>query len=359
MRTRARRLLATALTCALAPGAARALTAEEILNYKGPDREKLLIEGARAEGQATIYSSLTINQMMRPLAEAFQKKYPFVKLNYWRAESANIFTKLSAEARAGNVVADVVEGTGVGEAVVQAGFTQAWSSPALDELPSRYLDPNRMWAPTRRSFYSAAYNTRLTPEDAAPKTYDDLLDPRWKGRIFWHVSTSSGAPLFITNLRLAWGEDRALDYLKRLAAQRVVNMTAGSGRLLVDRVMAGEIGLALNIFAHHPVISRAKGASVNSAMLDPVASTVGTMAFPKGLRHPHAAMLLADFFLSREGQKILSDAEYFPVREDTPTKPGLAPIIEAVARSKENFISPETLVKFTPSSEQIIQDWFR
>ena len=348
-----------ALAFALSPGAARALSGEKILNYRGADREALLLDGARAEGQVTIYSSLTINQMMRPLADAFQKKYPFVKLNYWRAESANIFTKLSAESRANNVVADVVEGTGVGEAVVKAGFTQAWTSPALAELPARYLDANAMWVPTRRSFYSVAYNTKQTPDEAIPRTYEDLLDPRWKGRMYWHANTSSGGPLFITNLRLAWGEDKALDYLKRLAAQRMVNMTSGSGRLLVDRVMAGEIGLALNIFAHHPIISRARGAAVNSAMLDPVASTVGTMALPRGLRHPHAAMLFVDFFLSKEGQKILSDAEYFPVREDVPTLPGLAPIIEALSRSKENFVNPETLVKYTLSSEQMISDLFR
>ncbi len=358
MRAIVRSAAATALVLA-ATAPARALTTEEILNYKGADREAVLLEGARREGHVTIYSSLTVNQMMRPLAEAFMKKYPFVKLNFWRAESANIFTRLSAESRADNVVADLVEGTGVGEAVVQAGFTQSWTSPVLAELPARYLDRNRMWAPTRRSFYSAAYNTKSTPDAAIPRSYEDLLDPRWKGQLYWHANTSSGGPLFLTNLRLAWGEDRALGYFKRLAAQRIVNMTAGSGRMLVDRVMAGEIGIALNIFAHHPIISRAKGAAVNSAMLDPIATTVAAMAFPKGLRHPNAAMLLTDFFLGKEGQKILADAEYFPVREDVPTMPGLAPIIEAVATSKENFVDPETLMKMTPSSEKMIADLFR
>ena len=155
------------------------------------------------------------------------------KLNYWRAESANIFTKLSAESRAGNVVADVVEGTGVGEQVVVAGFTQAWHSPLLAEIPARYLDRNAMWAPTRRSFYAAAYNTKLTTGDAIPRAYEDLLDPRWAGgKMYWHANTSSGGPLFLTNLRLAWGEDRAMEFFKRLAAQRIVNMTSGSGRLL-------------------------------------------------------------------------------------------------------------------------------
>ena len=338
---------------------ARALTTEEILNYKGADREQILLEGARREGQVTLYSSMIANQMLRPLADAFSKKYPFVKFNYWRAESANLFTKLSAESRANNVVADVVEGTGVGEAVVQAGLTQAWSTPIFAELPSRYLDKNGMWAPTRRSFFGIAYNTKLTPEERVPKTYEDLLAPHLKGRMAWHAGSSSGSDLFVTNLRLAWGEDRAADFMKRLATQQVVNMTAGSARLLVDRVMAGEMSVALNIFAHHPLISRAKGAPVNSQLMDPVASTVGTMVMPKGLRHPHAAMLLADFILSKEGQKILSDAEYFPVRDDVAPLPGLAPIVEGVAKLNENFANPEKLVKFTASSGQMIQDLFR
>ncbi len=338
---------------------ARALTVEEILTFREANRAAMLIAGARQEGQVTLYSSMIVNQMLRPLAEAFNKKYPDVRLTYWRAESAALFTKLSAEVRARNVVADVVEGTGVGEAVVQAGLTQKWASPRFAELPARYLDANNMWAPTRRSFFSIAYNTRAIPEAQAPKTYEDLLDPQYQSKMVWHAGSSSGAALFISNLRLAWGEERALAYLKRLAAQKVVNLAAASARALVDRVIAGETAIALNIFAHHPLISRAKGAQVNSQLMDPVASTVGTMAIPSGAPHPHAAMLLADFILSAEGQQILSAAAYFPVREDTPPQARLAPILEGVAGRHENFVNPETLVRMTPSSQQILQDLFR
>src|SRR6266699_3052777 len=101
-----------AMICA---GAARAQSPEDILLYKGPDREQKLIEGARKEGQVVIYAALIVNQAMRPIAEKFQKKYPFVKLSYWRADSEDITAKLAAEVRANNVVADVFEGTGVGE----------------------------------------------------------------------------------------------------------------------------------------------------------------------------------------------------------------------------------------------------
>src|ERR1700704_617233 len=102
---------------------APAQTPADILLYNGPDREQKLIEGAKKEGQVVIYSALIVNQAMRPIAEKFGKKYPFIKMTYWRADSEDIATKLSAEVRANNVVADVFEGTGVGEQAVQAGLT--------------------------------------------------------------------------------------------------------------------------------------------------------------------------------------------------------------------------------------------
>ena len=125
---------------------------------------------------------------------------------------------------------------------------------------------------------------------------------------------------------------RRREYFQKLAAQKVINFGSGSARTLVDRVIAGEFPIALNIFAHHPLISRAKGAPVNSQLMDPVASTAGTMIIPRGVRNPHAALLLADFILSQEGQQILADADYFPVRSDVPPKDVLASVIPAARR---------------------------
>src|SRR6476659_714570 len=118
---------------------ARAL--DNPLTYTGPDRQAALIEGAKAEGEVVFYSAMIVNQALRPVSEAFMKKYPFVKVNYWRAESAGIFTKLSAEVRAGKVAADVVEGTGIGEAAIQAGFVQPYKTPAIEKIPERHRDP--------------------------------------------------------------------------------------------------------------------------------------------------------------------------------------------------------------------------
>jgi ABC-type Fe3+ transport system substrate-binding protein len=204
-----------------------------------------------------------------------------------------------------------------------------------------------------------AYNTKLVPPDQVPKTYDDLLDPKWKGKIAWRIGTSSGTPLFITTIRLARGEDKAQEYFAKLSEQKIINFGSGSARTLVDRVIAGEIPIALNIFAHHPLISKAKGAPVNTVLLDPVPSTAGTMVVPKGVRHPHAAMLLADFILSKEGQEIFAKAEYFPVRPDVAPLETLAPVVPKRAGVQELFVGSEKLNRYYESSQKIWEERFR
>ena len=346
-----------ALLSALA--SARAQSNDEILTYRGADREQKLIEGAKKEGQVVIYGALIQNQAMRPLADGFGKKYPFVKITTWRADSEDIVQKAAAEVRANNVVADLIEGTGAGEQAVEANIALPYYAPAVEGFPAAYRSSTGLWAPTRLSYYSIAYNTKQVGADKAPKSYEALLDPQWRGKMAWRIGSSTGTPLFITNLRLAWGEERARAYFDKLREQKIVNFGAGSARTLVDRVIAGEYAIALNIFAHHPLISKAKGAPVNSQLMDPVATTAATMSVVKGLHHPYAAMLLADYILSKEGQAILARAEYFPVDPDVPPLPALAPIVPKIAGVPENFVGPDKLIKFTDSSEDVYQKLFR
>jgi iron(III) transport system substrate-binding protein len=348
-----------AIGCVLATPAIAQDAHDNILTYSGPDRAEKLIEGARQEGQLTYYSAMIVNQALRPLTAAFQKKYPFIKMSYWRGDSEDMETKLAAEMRANNPVVDVVEGTGIGELAVRAGFAQPVWSPELANIPVEMRDPRRLWVPTRVSYFSIAYNTRLTAADSAPRTYQDLLDEKWKGRMAWPLLSAIGAPLFVTNLRLAWGEDKAMAYLRQLRAQNIVNFGAGNPRTLVDRVIAGEYAIALQIFAHHPLISAGKGAPVTSRLLPPVATAPGTLAISKGSRHPHAAALLMDFLLSKEGQQILAVAEYLPVRRDIEPLAQIAAIVPSRAGVEENFISPEKLNAYTESSAKIVENLFR
>ncbi len=351
--------MAAALSALIPAASAAALTTEEILNYQGIDRAQVLLDGAKKEGEVVLYSGIIVNQALRPIAEAFMQAYPFLKLTYLRADSEELVAKLTAEVRANNVVADLAEGTGIAEEAIGAGIVQPFSTPVLATYPERYRDPNHLWAPTRLSYFSIAYNTKLVPPDKVPKTYADLLDPQWKGKMAWPFRAATGTDLFVTNLRMAWGDDKAMDYFKVLAGQGIINFASGSARTLVDRVIAGEYPIALAIYAHHPLISAGKGAPVNSQLMDPVASAAGTIVAVKGMKHPYAAMLLVDFVLSEKGQQILAAAEYFPARPDVAPLPQLAAVVPQKAGFTENFIGPDAMNKFTPGTEAIVQELFR
>ena len=331
----------------------------DILMSRAANRQEMLIEGAKKEGQVVFYSAMIVNQALRPLADAFMKKYPFVKMTYWRSDTEEIIAKVTAEVRANNQLVDVIEGTGIGELAIQTNLVQPYHTPMLEAYPKAYRDPKELWTPTRVSYFGLAYNTKLVLPDQVPKTYDDLLDPRWKGKLAWRIGTSSGTPLFLANIRIARGEEKASEYFTKLAEQKIINFGAGSARTLVDRVIAGEFPIALNIFAHHPLISRAKGAPVNTQLLDPVPSTSSSMVVAKGAKHPYAALLLVDFILSQEGQQILAKAEYFPARPDVPPLDLVAPVVPQKAGVPENFITPEDLNTYTVSSQAIWQERFR
>ena len=332
---------------------------ENILTYKGADRDQKVLEGAKKEGQVVFYTGLVVNVALRPMAEAFQAKYPFVKMNYWRGESEAIAQKILAEGRANNVVADVIEGTGVGELALAANLIQPFYSPMREFLPKNLLDPENLTAPSRVSYFGLAYNTKLVPADKVPQTYEALLDPMWKGKISWRIESSSGTSLFLTNLRIAWGEEKALDYFKKLSQQKIINFGSGSARTLVDRVMAGEYPIAVNVFAHFPVISAAAGAPVNTKLLAPVPSTSASIAVVKNAKHPHASALLIDFMLGKEGQAVFSKAGLFPARPDVAPDPVVATVDPNIAKVPVNFILGSTIDKMEKRSDEIYQELFR
>jgi iron(III) transport system substrate-binding protein len=353
------KLLYGAVAFAISVSAAKALTTEEVLTYKGADRQKVLEDGARKEGQVVFYSGVIVNQALRPIAEGFMKKYPFVKMTFWRADTEDIVQKVTAEVRANNVVGDVLEGTGLGEITVQAGLVLPFYSPIVLEYPEKYREPRGLWAVTRLSYFATAYNTKLVPPDKVPKTFEDLLDPQWKGKMAWRIGTATGTPMFFTNLRKAWGEEKAMAYFQKLKEQKIINFGSGSARTLVDRVMANEYAIGLHIFAHHPIISAGKGAPVNTTLLAPVASVAAPMQVTKGTTRPHAAMLLVDYIISKEGQEILAKAEYFPAHPGVQALPSLNSIVPAAAGVPENFITPDEFDRYAESSEKIYQDLFR
>ena len=354
-------LFATALLLSVVLGTVRAhaLTNAEIFNYQGPDRDAFLADGARKEGTVVLYSSMIVSQVQRPIAEAFRAKYPFIDIKYWRGAAGEIVAKVDAEARAAAVVADVVEGSGisggVGASQVAAPFVSKYSAV----LPPGYIAADRTSITTRFRYIALGYNTRFIAKADAPKTYEDLLDPKWRGKMAWAADApESGALVTITALRAAWGDARTQDYLARLAPQQVAPL-ALSNRAVVDRVIAGEYWIGIGISAHHPIISASKGAPTTTVLLDPVPALSDAVQVLKGAKHPYAAMLLVDFLLSPQAQAMLQQAEYFPSNPAVQPTELLKAVVPSNAGVPEIAITPAMLVDETPKSMMMFEKYFR
>ena len=354
----ASRALAALALCGALAAPARADATSDILVYKGADRQKTLEDGARKEGELMFYSALTIDQGMRAIVDGFMKKYPFIKTDFWRGTELQIVQKTLAEQRAGSVVGDIIESVGIVTHLTKANAVLPFYSPHFEEIPERYRDTSNLSAATRLNFFGLAYNTKLVPPGTQPKTYDELLDPKWKGKIAWREDAISGTALFITSMMITRGEKATDEYLQKLRAQNIVSFT-GSGRTLVNRVIEGEYHLAVNIFMHHATISNSQGAPTLPQPMEPIPSISGSMMIPKGVKHPHAAALFADFFLSPAGQAVMRDAQYFPVTTTVKPLKELEPLMPTHSGLKEIFVSDQQLFDWQRRTDTIYKKYFR
>ena len=330
-------------------------TVAQIAALSGPDRQAILEEGARREGALTWYTSLIVNQAVRPLVDGFNQKYPYIKVDYYRADSTDLIQRISNEYQARRYEVDVIDGTSTAPAIKAAGWLEKYDSPAAAAYPSELRDPEGYWITTNLYFMTPGINTRLLSKDEAPKTYEDLLNPRWKGQMGWSVSPGAGAPTFVGNALLTMGQDRGMAYLEQLSKQGIRNLNV-SGRAVLDQAIAGEFPVALMIFNHHAVISAQQGAPVDWIAMEPVPALLNVMGLAKESPHPHAAMLFLDYVLSEEGQRVLQQVDYLPSHPNVPAKvPTLKP---EQGGFKVNFISPEDQMKYENEWNQTFRRLF-
>ena len=310
----------------------------------GRTDERALYEAAKAEGQVIWYTTLIINVGVRPLAAAFERKYPGIQVRYSRADSAQTAVKVLNEARAGKVQADVVDGTDSLPPLRRAGLLARYRPAATDRYPPELKDPEGYWHATLIYFMTPAFNTRLVPKSEAPGTLQDLLDPKWKGKMAWTTSRGSGGPSFIGTVLQSRGEERGMAYLRALATQAIMNVNVAA-RALVEQCALGEYPIVLNIFNHHAAMSAAKGAPVDWIKLDMIGAPMQVSGLLKDAPHPNAGKLLLDFMASEEGQKILAQAELLPAMPGVPAAfPEVKP---EVAGFKPVVLSQDLLARET------------
>jgi len=341
-------------------GTANALTNSEIANYKGADRQKVLVAGAKKEGEVTWYTTLIVDQAGGPIKAAFEKKYPFLKVNMIRANTSKIMQRALAEIRSKSVRVDVIGISGsFAAAMKKANQALPFWSPQADVFPAQYKDPERTWVAVRTSWQGIGWNTNLVKNSQAPKTWEALLDSKWKGKIIWTKSSTTGAPRLITHLRKIWGEKKALDYFTKLKRQDV-RTVPGSVRTALDLIAAGDHSIGASMAMHHIPISAGKGAPVHGASPEPQLCRSGVVTLIKGSPHPYAGMLLTDFILDpKGGQRVLRKAKYNPAHPKVDALPEMQWIRATENGKKEVCQSPSEVHKMTPKSQKIYKQMFR
>jgi len=315
-----------------------------------------LIEAAKKEGKVVWYTTLIVNQAIRPLKEAFEKTYPGIELQYARADEAPTAAKILAEAQASRLQADIFDGISNMVPLKRAGLVVPHGSPSAGKIPAELKDQQGYWISILLYVFSPGINTTLVSKDQAPKTYQDLLDPRWRGKMAWNPGSIAGALGFVGATLMSMGDARGMDYLKALSAQRIVNIEASS-RAILDQVIAGEYPIGLMMFNHHTVINAQQGAPSDWIKLEPVPVALDAVAILKDAPHPNAAKLLVDFLTSEDGQRVLQKADYLPAMPSVPAmKLGLRP---EDGGFQATFLKPDEIHDRIPGWIKIVGDLFR
>ena len=299
MRTPTIPIILVALLVAMARPAFAQDSARKILDYQGPDRSERLIAAAKKEGVVNFYTSLNAEDVKR-LTSAFEAKYG-VKVSAWRSRSENVVQRATAEANAQRYVVDVIETNGPElEALAREKVLTTFYTPFAKDLIQNAIPGHRLYFPTRFNVFVQAYNTNLIRKEDLPKTYEDLLKPQWKGKLGIEESDAD----WMAELVHYWGEKRALDFFRGIAAQ---DLQKRKGHIvLANMVAAGEVPLALTIYSFEIDHLQRKQAPIAMLTLDPVIAKPNGVAIAGRAPHPNAALLLADFMLT-DAQQLFSD----------------------------------------------------
>jgi ABC-type Fe3+ transport system substrate-binding protein len=315
-----------------------------------------LLAAAQKEGEVVFYTTQIVDQILRPLIKVFATIAPGVQVKYVRADGLGLVVRMTNEARAGRVQADMwcmVDGV---QALLRGGLTTEFEVASAKGLPAGLVDPNKRWIALNTGVRSAAYNTQLIPPEQAPRNYQDLLDPRFKGKIVWNPKSMTGAWGFISTVIKGMGDEPGMTYLRALAKQDVVPLPIAI-RAVLDRVIAGEYAIGLEMNNTHAAISAAQGAPVKWVPLNPVSETLQVAGVAKGGQHPNAARLFIDFMTSKAGQEIFRDNDYVPMHPDVQARiPELKP---QQGGYRSIVYTPDNLETETTRWAKIYDDLFR
>ena len=287
-----------------ADAASPAMSVAQMAVYQGPDRQERLVAAAKAEGgELSLYH---VYPALTQVAAAFTTKYG-IKVKAWRAGSEGVLQRVASEARGNRFDVDIVQNNAPeNEAAHREKLLQEVRSPFLADLVPQASPAHKEWVGITVDIFVAAYNTSKVKKEELPKTYQDLLDPKWKGRLGIEAEDQGWFAVLCSTL----GEKQTQKLFADIIATNGISVRKGHS-LLATLVASGEVPLGLTMYSWIPEQLKAKGAPIESLPIQPVIAQFSTIAMLKKAPHPYTALLFYDYMLS-EGQQLLANLSFVP-----------------------------------------------
>jgi ABC-type Fe3+ transport system substrate-binding protein len=277
------------------------------ITYPGDNDKTILrraqwVEGARKEGKLILWTDLTPNEAKK-VTDQFSKVYPFITVISSREASEEKAAKLEAEFTAGKLSVDVVEGGGRANCPRwrKMGIMEKFTDiiPGIGKIPKDLYSQYGDWAMAGNNVPLPMYNTNLVPAAEAPKSWEDLLKPQWKGKLAMTTDMKVWA-LFALSEK-GWGMQKTENYLKKLKEQ---NPIWAQGHTQSHSLMvAGDYQIVVEDYLYHCLRSQDNGAPAEWVRVSPVPLTGQAFILIKNAPHPNAARLFLEWQLSPAGLK--------------------------------------------------------
>ena len=271
-----------------------------------------MIEKAKQEGSLVWYTSMNIPDSSKLIA-AFNKKYPFIQVNRFRLGGGQLLQKVLSEHRAGRDIFDVVSTSGFNFYVInKKGLLTKYVSPEAKYFAEDAKDPKGLWVTLYVNTVGIGYNTGLVPPGQRPKKWEDLLHPRWKGKIAIDDEEYS----WFDMVPQVMGKERGWGFLKALGNQQI-NFRDGH-TLLAQLTVAGEYPVFL-CYVHQVERFKSLGAPIDWARTPFVINILNPIGVSSQSTHPNASRVFIDFVLSKGNQEMLVKLGRIVVRKDVET----------------------------------------
>jgi iron(III) transport system substrate-binding protein len=263
-----------------------------------PDEMTAKIDGAKKEGRVVLYTNAS---GIAGLIKRFEEKYPFLKVEQLRTGAPKLLNRILAESKAGALKADLIETEGLTSyLMMKRGLYAKYVSPESRALPAAAKDPDGQWTNAHSNYKIVAYNTRFVSPAELPKSYEDLTQPKWNGKILMGSNNYE----WFGNILKILGEEKGTSLLRRINAQNLMLREGNS--LILQLLLAGEgfVSIAANVDSVEEL--KHKGAPIDWLGLEPTISRLHPIALARTAPHPNAAKLYIDFILSKEAQEIIT-----------------------------------------------------